>query len=143
MVNSKLLQWLKDKEGKSFGSPRKEIFGRKTRDFEIISVTQDRVNIKFEGKYALPLLFSMFDRTLDYLSSNGDKPIWLGAKVNPPYEPNTLEETIWKKPYLGNYTNSYKVGPHICDILVLAGLAKYVKMINPLTDRKVQGAQIL
>lgn len=143
MVNTKLLEWLNNNQGKAFDSPRSKFFNVKTRAFDILSVKSDRVNIKFEEKIALPLLFSMFDRAITRLSANQGKPVRLGAKVNPPYDPDTLEAAIWKLPYPGSYTNPYKVAPHICDILVLAGLVKYVEMINPLTNRKVQGAQIV
>ena len=127
MANKILLEWLNNNQDKFFSSPRNDTFGRKTRDFIITSVKADRVNIKFEEKFSLPLLFTMFDRALDCLSLVPDKSVRLGAKVNPPYEPNTLEEVIWKKPYPGGYTNSYKVAPHICDILVLAGLQNMLK----------------
>jgi len=142
MVNTKLLEWLNNNQGKSFDSPRNQFFDVKTRTFDIISIKSDRVNIKFEEKIALPLLFAMFDRAISRLSTNQGKPVRLGAKVNPPYDPDTLEAAIWKLPYPGGYTNSYKVAPHICDILVLAGFVKYVEIINPLTNRKVQGAKI-
>jgi hypothetical protein len=143
MVDSKLLEWLNNNQGKTFDSPRNQLFDTKTRGFEITAVKSDRVNIKFEEKIALPLLFPMFDRAIARLSANQGKPVRLGAQVKPPYDPATLEGAIWKLPYPGGYTTSYKVAPHICDILVLAGFAKYVEMINPLTNRKVQGAQIV
>jgi hypothetical protein len=84
----------------------------------------------------------MFDRTLKYIQENKDRAVRLGAKVVPPYESDTVEGQIWKEPYPTGNT-SYKAGPHVCDILVLAGLVEYVLILNPETYRKVQGVKLL
>jgi hypothetical protein len=82
----------------------------------------------------------MFDRVLNYLRNNKGRPVRLGARVTPPYEKDTLEGEIWKRPYtIGNST--YKAASHICDILVLVGLVQYVLSVNPLTGRKIQCAK--
>mgnify|MGYP000954428278 CR=1 FL=1 len=99
MGNSKLLEWLNNNQGKTFDSPRNQLFNTKTRGFEITAIKSDRINIKFEEKIALPLLFSMFDRAITRLSADQGKPVRLGAKLNPPYDPDTLEAAIWKLPY--------------------------------------------
>jgi hypothetical protein len=68
--------------------------------------------------------------------------IRLGVKVSPPYGNDTLEAAIWTKPFPAVLNSSYKAAPHVCDILILAGMAEYVKVKNPLTTRMVQGAKL-
>lgn len=105
-------------------------------------MSSNRVNIDFVGSkyHALPLYFWMFDRTLDYLRENKDRPVRLGAKINPPYKPDTIEEQIWKGE--GGIC-PYKAAPHICDILALAGLVEYILIVDPETERKVQGVRLI
>jgi hypothetical protein len=67
------------------------------------------------------------------------KPVRLGARVKPPYDPDTIEGKIWQKPC--PYSASYKVSPHVCDILVLTDLAKYGHALNPKTQRNVQAIE--
>ena len=44
--------WLEANVGKLFASPRNKAFNRRTKDFEIVSISSDRVNIRFvESKY--------------------------------------------------------------------------------------------
>jgi hypothetical protein len=144
-MDARILGWLEANRAKLFASPRSEVFGRRTEDFEIVSIKSDRVYIRFAGTahVALPLIFSMFDRVLDCLQENQGKPVRLGAKVSPPYENDTLEAAIWKKPFPTGLNSSYKAAPHICDILVLSGIVEYVKVENPLTTLIVQGAKLI
>ena len=141
-MDERVLKWLKMNKGKVFASPRNEIFNEQTRDFELLDIVDEKVKIHFVGsKYpALPLHFWMFDRTLDYLRKNKDKPVTIGAKVKPPYKPDTIEEQIWKD---DGGICPYKAAPHICDILALAGFVEYVLVLNPETRRKVQGVKLL
>jgi hypothetical protein len=141
-MNERVLKWLKANKGKVFASPRNTVFKEKTMDFQLLDVSDGRVKIHFVGsKYqALPLYFWMFDRTLDYLRKSKDRPIALGANVRPPYNPGTIEEQIWKDE-MG--IHPYKASPHVCDILALAGLVKYVYVLNPRTRRKVQGVKLI
>jgi hypothetical protein len=143
-MDEQVLKWLKVNKGKVFASPRKEVFKEQTRDFELSGIADDRVSVRFVGsKYpALPLYFWMFDRTLKYIHENKGRTVRLGAKLVPPYESDTVEGQIWKKPYPTGNT-SYKAAPHVCDILVLAGLVKYFPVFNPETRRKVQGVKLL
>lgn len=138
------MKWLKVNKGKVFASPRNEVFKEQTRDFELLGIVDDRVNVRFVGsKYpALPLYFWMFDRTLKYIQENKGRALRLGAKLVPPHESDTVEGQIWKEPYPTENT-SYKAAPHVCDILVLAGLVEYVLVLNPETRRKVQGVKLL
>ncbi len=142
-MDKRVLNWLLENKGKVFPSPRDEAFGSNTKDFEISSITQGRVYIKFGGnKYeALPLVFPMFDRILDYLAKNKTRAVRIGAKIIPPYDNDSLEGAIWKEPYPVG-TVPYKASPHVCDILCLAGLIKYVSAINPMTGRRVQAVKL-
>jgi hypothetical protein len=142
-MDERVLKWLKANKGKVFASPRNEVFKEQTRDFELLGIVDDRVNIRFVGGYpALPLYFWMFDRTLKYIQENRSRAIRLGARLVPPYESDTVEGQIWKEPYPTGNT-SYKASPHVCDILVLAGLVEYVLVLNPETYRKVQGVKLV
>ena len=145
-MDKKVLEWLTDNEGKSFSSPRKAAFGRDPDDFLIVQVDvkAETVKVKFHKSQwpALPLHFWMFDRTVQYLRENWDKFVRLGAKLQSPYDPDTVEGIIWKKPYLTEKT-SYKASPHVCDIIALAGLAEYGYAVNPKTGRRVQGMRFV
>lgn len=113
--------------------------------FRIRSVNRARrqVNIDFIGgsSIALPLHFWMFERALEYLKKRENKFIVLGAKPQPPYIPGSLEEAVWQDPC--PLKNSYKISPHICDILSIAGYTEYGKARNPLSGRKIQAVKIL
>jgi hypothetical protein len=141
-MDERVLKWLKAHGGETFESPRSEISGRHKYDLKIIRVSFARVDIEFVGSpnRALPLYFWMFDRALDYIRENKDRPVRLGAKLQPPYEPDTVEEQIWKDE---RYIHPYKAAPHVCDILALAGLVKYVLVSHRVTKRMVQGVQLL
>jgi len=143
-MDERVLKWLKANKGKVFASPRHEVLKEKTQDFELLGIVDDRVNVRFVGsKYpALPLYFWMFDRTLKYIQENKGRAVRLGAKLVPPYELDTVEGQIWKKPYPTGKA-SYKAAPHVCDILALAGLVEYLLVFNPETRRKAQGVKLL
>ena len=140
-MDEHLLNWLQSNEGETFKSPRNEIFKRKRYDFEITNVEENRVRIYFVGsKYpALPLYFWMFDRTIEYLKKNENNIIRLGAKVQPPYEIDTIEGQIWKIPY-PDVSTSYKVAPHVCDILALAKMVDY-SLVNTKVRKNLQGVK--
>jgi len=143
-VDERVLKWLKVNKGKVFASPRNEVFKEQTQDFELSGIADDRVSVRFVGsKYpALPLYFWMFDRTLKYIQEDKGRAVRLGARLAPPYESDTVEGRIWKKPYPTGNT-SYNAAPHVCDILALVGLVEYVLILNPETRRKVQGVKLL
>jgi hypothetical protein len=142
-MDERVMKLVEANTGKVFASPR-EVFKRPTQGFEVVDIVGESVRIRFAGsKYpALPLCFWMFDRTLKYLQENRDRAVRLGAKIAPPYEPDTVEGQIWKNPYPTGNT-SYKAAPHVCDILSLAGLMEYVLVLKPETLRKVQGVKLL
>lgn len=142
-MNERVLYWLKSHVGEEFESPRKKIFKRNVMDVKILSVGFDKVKIHFVGsKYeALPIYFWMFDRTIDYLTQNKEACIRIGTRLQPPYEPDTIEGKIWKEPFL-TVNTPYKVAPHICDILSLSGVSIYCHAFNNKTKRTVQGMKI-
>lgn len=142
-MDATLFQWLKNNEGRTFSSPRKEIFGRKPKNFTITSIDEHKkaVRVKFEGsKYqAPPLYFTMFDRVLEYLRNNPKTIYPIGARLQPPYSKESIEGEIWREPK--PYSTEYKSAPHVLDILVHAGLAKYAYTTSRDSGNKVQGAQ--
>ncbi len=140
-MDERILGWLKNNKGKTFKSPREDTFGRKPYKIRIREINDDleRVEISFVGGTpGLPLFFWMFDRVLTFVEIDKDRGLRLGARVEPPFDPDTVEGKIWKEPH-PTPSAPYKVAPHICDLLVLAGLAEYQKTKNPKTDRTVQG----
>lgn len=139
-MDERVLKWLKANTGKVFASPR----NARAHDLKLLGIFDDGVRVHFVGSEyrALPLRFWMFDRTLEYIRENKDRAVRLGAKLIPPYESDTVEGQIWKKPYPTGNT-SYKAAPHICDILALAGLVEYVLVLDPKTCRRVQAVKLL
>ena len=142
-MDATLFQWLINNEGRVFSSPRKEIFGRNPKNFTITSIDEYKkaVRVKFEGsKYqALPLYFTMFDRVIEYLRNNPTTIYPIGARLQPPYPKESIEGEIWREPK--PYSTEYKSAPHVLDILVHVGLAKYAYTTNRDSGRKVQGAK--
>ena len=143
-METQVLSWLEAHKGKIVTSPRTKISDREIKDFAVIGIFNNKVKVKFIGSIypALPLTFSMFNRTIKLLKENKYGAAALGAKLTPPYYDNTIEGAIWAKPYpIGK--SPYKSSPHVCDILALAGLVKYVKVRNPATGRIVTGVQLV
>jgi len=142
-MNPRLLQWLKENEGKTFESPRKTVFGRRPQDFTIRFVDEEekRVRISFSRKRTLarPLYFWMFDRTLEYLEKNPETTYPIGARLQPPHPRESIEGEIWKEPK--PYPSEYKSAPHVLDILAHAGYIKFTYTLDRDTKRKVQGAK--
>lgn len=87
-------------------------------------------------KNGLPLPFEMFERALTYLEANRERMVRIGARVQPPYDQDTIEGQIWRQPYV--CPNPFKASPHVCDIIVSSGLAEYGRLKNPRTGHEVQ-----
>jgi hypothetical protein len=140
-MDEQILAWLKDNKGKTFKSPRENTFGRKTYKIKIRGIDDESESVKISfvgGTQGLPLYFWMFDRALTFIETDKDRVVRLGARVKSPFDPDTVEGEIWKEPHPVPST-PYKVAPHICDLLVLAGFTEYQTTKNPKTDRTVQG----
>jgi len=137
-----VFKWVEGKIGSVFQSPRESVFETRTKDFEIVRIDDEKVSIKFEGsKYsALPLKKWMFERVLDHLHNNEGKFVPIGARIGPPYIPNSVEGAIWETPLPGK-TSNYKVAPHICDILELAGIVEFGTAYKPSSSRRLQGVR--
>jgi hypothetical protein len=142
-MDLELLNWLKENSGRTFESPRKDVFGSNPQDLTIRYVDEEDklVRISFSEKktLALPLYFWMFDRTLEHLKRNPETAYPIGARLQPPYSKESVEEAIWREPML--YSSPYKSSPHVLDILALAGFVKFQKTRSRDTDRQVQGAK--
>lgn len=140
-MEKKLLEWINSNLGKVLESPRKEIFkrGRPPQNFKIIEVDENkkRIRIKFMRKGTpLPLEFWRFDKVIELI----EKRDWirLGTRLSAD-DPSTIE---WKlqehaKKLYGRKTD-FKTAPHIGDILVLSGMAKYGYVRNPRSNRNNQ-----
>jgi len=137
-----IYKWVEGKIGTTFPSPREREFGTSTKDFQIVRIDDVKISIKFEGsKYlALPLKRWMFKRTLEHLKKNEGVFVSIGARIGPPYIPNSVEEVIWEDP-LPEDISTYKVAPHICDVLELAGIVEYGPAYKPNSSRRLQGVR--
>ena len=142
-MNSQLLSWLKENEGRSFVSPRNNVFGTDPQGFTIRYVDEEnklvRISFSRGNTQALPLYFWMFERTLEYLSESPETTYPIGARVQPPYPKESIEGEIWKEPK--PYPSNYKSSSHVLDILALAGFIEYAFTRDRDTRRKVQGAR--
>ncbi len=96
------------------------------QDFsKVIEINEvvEKVKIEFVGGTpGLPLFFWMIDRALRFIESNKGRTVRLGARVQPPFDPETVEGKIWEEPF--PHSKPYKAAPHVCDLLVLARLEK-------------------
>jgi len=139
-MNKTLLDWIKDHKGEMLSSPRK-----RAKDFEIVDINdiKEKVLIRFQGTshIALPLTYEMFSRVLSLIQKRKGEWVIIGASVSE-QKPGTIEGEIWKQPFPINYKVPYKAASHVCDFLVLAGLAEYGRTINPITDRKNQAIRL-
>ena len=135
-MNTVLLAWMKANEGKIVSSPKN---GAKNFEISEVNENKEMVKIRFEGRehLALPLTFKMFERALVTISKKPGEWIRLGTSIRNA-QPNTIEGEIWKKPFPINYKIPYKSASHVCDFLVLSGLAEYGKTVNPISGKKVQ-----
>jgi hypothetical protein len=131
-----IFRWLRENVGKTFESPRP-----RAKDIRILPVDDESGSLKLQfvgGVLSLSLYFWMFERAINYLISQKNCAVRVGAKVAPPFDQETIEGQIWLEPHREPRT-PFKAAPHVCDLLVLAGIAKYETVINPSTGREVQG----
>jgi hypothetical protein len=146
-MNERLLEWLRSNRNQSSESPRRTIFGTKTQRFEIIKVNEAKrlVEVEFKKSYTrLRLEFGRFEIALDFLERNRDKWIRLGTRFDSD-DPDTIEWQIQRKARQihPNRHIDLKSAPHVCDILVLSGLAEYGRAINPVTNRENQAIRLV
>jgi len=142
-MDSQVLQWLDANISRVFDSPRKNVFGRDPQSFKIVKIDKKSscVRVAFGGgvTLALPLSFWMFDRTLNYLRNNPDTVFPIGARLQPPYPKDSIEDEIWREPR--PYPSPYKAAPHVLDILACAGMVEFTYTQDRETGRRVQGAR--
>ena len=140
-MEKKLLEWINSNLGRVLEPPRNEAFkrGQPAQSFKILEVNENKkiIRVKFlKQGTPLPLEFWRFDKVIE-LIARGDW-IRLGTRLRAD-DPSTIE---WKlqehaKKLYGRKTD-YKTAPHIGDILVLSGMAKYGYARNPHSNRKNQ-----
>ncbi|MCJ7574951.1 hypothetical protein MUO93_11945 [Candidatus Bathyarchaeota archaeon] len=135
-----LIRYLRQADGKIISvvrpGSRRNRLDLKINDFDEGS---ERISISFIGgrSVGLPLYIWMFERVIERLSKEkGFVPV--GARLAPPYMPGSLEAAIW----VGK-GSPYKAAPHVCDILLAAGLVEYGEARNRETNRIVQAARLL
>jgi hypothetical protein len=146
-MNEQLLEWLKSNRNQSFESPRRTIFGTNTQRFEIIRVNEAKgiVEIEFKKRYThLRLEFWRFETALDFLKRNRGKWVRLGTRIDSD-DPDTVEYQIQQKAkQLHPHRHiDYKSAPHVCDLLVLSGIAEYGRTLNPMTNWENQAVRLV
>jgi len=146
-MDENLLKWLRSNRKRSFESPRGIIFKTKTQQFEIVKVDEAKgiVEIEFDkNKTPLRLESWRFETALETLFRNRGKWTRLGTRFNSD-DPDTIEWQIQKKAkeIHPNRHVDLKSAPHVCDILVLSGIAEYGRAINPITKRENQAVRIV
>lgn len=143
-----LLKWLRSNLNQSFESPRKAIFKTSTHDFKIMELDEVKeiVKIRFESERRpiLPLQYWRFDVALKILVENKDKWTRLGTSIHA-YDRETIEWYIQEtaRRIYPNRLEDKKSTPHVCDLIVLAGIAEYGSVINPKTGMKNQAVRLL
>lgn len=147
-MRAELLEWIRSNLGKILQSPREKEFkrGRSPQNFKIVKLDEEgkRIVVQFMGspsRTLLPLEFWRFDKVLDLISKG--EWVRLGTRLFAE-DPSTIE---WKlqehaKKLYGRKTD-YKTAPHICDILVQSGIAKYGYAKNPYTKRQNQAIKLV
>ena len=146
MSINKILEWCRNNIGKELESPRSIAFqkGHKPQNFIIIDVNNKNKVIKIqfeESKTILSLEFWRFQAAI-YLLRNQSDYLWLGTRFYS-VQGHNLEnhlQTLSKHRY-GRKVDT-KTASHICDILVLSGIAKYGGAKSP-NNRTVQGIKLL
>lgn len=135
---------MKSNLNRIFESPCKTVFKGKRvpQDFKIVEVNEEKgvVKIQFVNTGAvLPLGFWRFDKTVEVLSKG--EWVRLGTRLYAD-EPSTIEWTLQEhtKKIYGRKADT-KTAPHICDILVVFGIAKYGYVENPISKRKNQAVK--
>jgi len=146
-MNEQLLKWLRSNRNQSFDSPRRTIFGTNTQRFEIIKVNEAKgiVEIEFKKRYTrLRLEFWRFETTLVFLERNRGKWTRLATKFYSD-DPDTVEYQIQRKARQvhPNRHVDLKSASHVCDLLVLSGIAEYGRTLNPMTYRENQAIRLV
>jgi len=139
---------MKENQGKILNSPREEAFKSKKvpQKFKIEEVNENkrRLKIKFmKQDTSLFLEFWRFNKVIELITkANGDY-VRLGTSFYPD-DSSTIE---WKLQYhaktLYDRTSDKKTASHVCDLLVLFGIAKYGYARNPYSQRKNQAIKKL
>lgn len=142
---NKLLEWIKSNKQKRFESPREKFFGRKTSSFLINSITENSIYLKFiPSGTSLQLEFWRFEEAIKFLLESGDvMKIGARIKTKKSISPSfSLEEHLNEKATeMYKRKSDTKTAPHICDLLVLSGIAEYLWTESDI-GRRVQGIKL-
>lgn len=137
-----LLSWMRENLERRLVSPRKKVFGRgrEPQDFKLVGLNEagERVGMLFlESGTLLPLEFWRFREALELLSEKTGM-VRLGTSLKSE-DPDSLEWNLQRlERKLYERRSGTKTAPHVGDILVLAGLARYGWSRNPWSGRRNQ-----
>ena len=142
-----LLEWVKSNRRVSLESPRRAIFHTKTQRFKIIRVDKVKrfIEMEFSKHFTvLRLEFWRFNTALKVLRRNRGEWIRLGTRFDSE-DPDTIEWQIQNRARQihPNRRVDLKSAPHVCDMLVLSGIAEYGRAVNPKTGRENQAIRLV
>jgi|GEM_PF-6169832 len=142
-----LLEWMNNNIHRDLVSPRIHAFkeNRRVQNFEIVEVNERdrRIRIEFADKGTpLYLEFWRFEKVLEILKESRPKFVRLGSRFAAE-DHSTIERQLQDlaRKYLKRKAD-LKTAPHVCDIIVLTGLAEYGYEQNPTTLRKNQAIRV-
>lgn len=121
----KILKYLEENKGGLIKSPRSLFGDDVTESFEIIDINRENeyLIIKPEGSIELPFEFSLVERAIELVLSEGVISIESGENPNGPV---VLEKILKDWQFTENHQKlSTKYVPYIADLIVLSGIASY------------------
>lgn len=134
-VNSNSGQWMESPRNKAFGQNKRQ----KYQIFQ--KIPGDKILFKLESGNPLYIEIWRFEEAVTFLyASKG--PVKIGARISENYPGISLEGHL-KKIAKCKYNRSADTitAPHIADLLVLADIAEFKKII-PAKGRKVHGVKL-
>ncbi|AKB25008.1 hypothetical protein MSMTP_1539 [Methanosarcina sp. MTP4] len=135
--------YVNSNSGKWVESPRNKAFGENKRQkYQLFQKTPgDKILFKLESGNPLYIEIWRFEEAVTFLDASKG-PVKIGAKISENYPGISLEDHL-KKIAKSKYDRSsdVKTAPHIADLLVLADIAEF-KRIIPAKGRKVHGVKL-
>lgn len=140
-----VLGWVKENEQKILESPRKKFFDEETSDFLIDKITSESIQLRFmPSGTPLNLKTWRFEEALAFLKErNAVTRIGARLKTKKNASPSFSVEEHLNGIAMNKYQrkSDTKTAPHVCDLLVLAGIAEY-QWTNNEDGKKVQGIRL-
>ena len=132
---------LRNNIGQWIVSPRGEIFDTDSQKYQLTRMSDEDqyVEIRFESGITLRLHYWRFNLVIDILSQVKGEYLMIGSRINPD-DLTTIEGELVREALTKGYKYAQlRTAAFVCDLIVFCGYAQYGYMINPKTDRKVQG----